>query len=80
MSNRDSEIALATSYGATARPDKNRGHGWCLYNLYGWTIWQIREGGWQCARLKNGRYFDHSPKGTLVEALEFACQIQGMEL
>ena len=80
MNNRDSEIALATSYGAVPRPDKNRGHDWCLYNLYGWTIWQIRDGCWQCARLKEGRYVDHSPQKTLVDALEFACAIQGMAI
>jgi hypothetical protein len=87
MNPQNEERILAEAYGAIPRPDRRRGTDWCKYELFGWTIWEIvavRRGVhklmWQCARIRDNHWCDHSPQPTLTEALEFVCDVQTGEL
>ena len=80
MSPMDEEKALAVAYGAKCTPDPRRGYQWCKYELLGWHIWKCvmtRRVMWQCARLVDGHYTDHTPQKTLKEALEWTATYTG---
>jgi hypothetical protein len=69
------EIALADEYGATYKPDKNRGGPWCRFELNDWTIWECSQRGKLCfatAILHNSNYVKHAYHDTLAEAFEHA--------
>jgi len=77
-SNLEKEKALASSYGATMRPDHARGPGWCQYELHGWHIWVIHsKRSWAMARLINEKYEYRCYGYDLKDCFEFACTVQG---
>lgn len=79
LSNLEKEKALASSYGATMRPDYARAFGWCQYELHGWHIWAIHSSNrpWAVARLVNEKYEHRCYGQDLKDCLEFACTVQG---
>ena len=65
--NRDEEKAYVMSKGVFEPvEDQSRGHGWCYYKMDNVIMWAIN-GGWQVARLVDGRYVDHAVNTTYRE-------------
>jgi hypothetical protein len=75
MMTQEQEKVLADKYKAQSKEDNFRGKGWCRYELNGWIIWEIKSTTgitWQCAKVIDRNFCDHTPQSTLEKAFIFA--------